>query len=109
MFGATLIPLFNNWMSIAIVLSMIVFIVSVVFHPARAKMLFGVTKESGKMISGALAKGKETEAIEQEIESINKQIKSIQQNPSTNAMAKSYDEMQIRNLRSRKAELESKL
>jgi hypothetical protein len=111
-FGATLIPIFITWLNIAIVLSLIVFVISVVMHPARGPALVGAAKEAGRMMGEKVtAKEHQRKAIEEEIDSIKKQIQALEaeKNRPMEPTSKAYIEMQIGNLKARKADLESKL
>jgi len=113
MFGATLVPLFLNWLNIAIILSLIIFVMSVVFHPARGPALTKAAAQTGRMIGEKItAKEKERKAIEQEIDTIKKQINTLEgeaNRPGETEMARAYIRMQIANLKTRQRELEAKL
>jgi len=110
-FGATLVPIFITWLNIAIVVALIVFIMSVVIHPARGPALMKVGEAIGKSAGKLGAKEKQRKAIEEEIDSVKKQIAALEaeRNRPMEPAAKSYIEMQIGNLRARKADLESRL
>jgi len=112
MFGTTLVPLFINWLNIAIVLSLIVFIISVVFHPVRGPQLTATAKEIGRMAGEKItAKEKERKAIEQEIDAIKKELQGLraEESRTLEPTAKAFIQMQIANLEAQKRRLESRL
>jgi len=112
MFGATLVPIFINWLNIAIVLSLIVFVISVVFHPARGPALTKAAAEAGRMIGEKVtAKEKERKAIEQEVDAIKKELQGLRSEESRTLepTAKAFIQMQIANLEAQKRRLESRL
>jgi uncharacterized protein (DUF3084 family) len=112
MFGATLVPIFINWLNIAIILSLIVFVISVVFHPARGPALTKAAAETGRMIGEKItAKEKERKAIEQEVDAIKKELQGLrsEENRTLEPTAKAFVQMQIANLEAQKRRLESRL
>jgi len=112
MFGATLVPIFINWLNIAIVLSLIVFVISVVFHPARGPALTKAAAETGRMIGEKItAKEKERKAIEQEVDAVKKELQGLRSEESRTLepTAKAFIQMQIANLEAQKRRLESRL
>ena len=112
MFGTTLVPLFINWLNIAIVLSLIVFVISVVFHPARGPALTKAAASAGRMVGEKItAKEKERKAIEQEIDAIKKELQGLraEESRTLEPTAKAFIQMQIANLEAQKRRLESRL
>jgi hypothetical protein len=111
-FGTTLVPIFITWLNIAIVVALILFVMSVVIHPARGPALMKVGEAIGKSAGKLSAKQHEKRAIEEEIDSIKKQIAVLEaqaNSPGIESAAKAYYQSQIGNLKTRKADLESKL
>jgi hypothetical protein len=111
-FGMTLIPIFITWLNIAIVVALIVFVISVVIHPARGPALMKVGEAVGKSVGKMSAKAKEQRAIEEEIDSIKKQIAALESqanSPGIEPAARAYMQSQVGNLRARQRDLESRL
>lgn len=112
MFGTTLVPIFISWLNIAIVLSLIVFVMSVVFHPARGPQLTKAASEAGRMIGEKVtAKQKERKAVEEEIDAIKKELQGLraEESRTLEPTAKAFVQMQIANLEAQKRRLESRL
>ena len=111
-FGATLVPIFITWLNIAIVVALIFFVMSVVIHPARGPMLAKAGDAIGKSIGKLGEKEKQKRAIEEEIDSIKKQIAILEteaRDPSRESSARAYAQGQIMNLKQRQKDLESRL
>jgi hypothetical protein len=111
-FGTTLVPIFITWLNIAIVVALIFFVMSVVIHPARGPALMRTAEAIGKSAGKLGEKEKQKRAIEEEIDSIKKQIAVLESQANSTGItdsARSYIQSQIANLKARKADLESKL
>jgi len=77
-FGTMLVPIFTAWLNIAIVVALIVFVISVVFHPARTPALTKLGREAGRALGKkTFGKQKKIKALEDEIDVLNKQIRSL--------------------------------
>ncbi|NIO44252.1 MAG: hypothetical protein GTN36_01705 [Candidatus Aenigmarchaeota archaeon] len=79
-FGTTLVPIFTTWLNIALALSLIVFVISVVIHPARGPALTKLGHQTGKMLGKKMfEKTKKIDALENEIDVIDKQMRRTEQ------------------------------
>jgi len=76
-YGSFLVPLLIGWFTIALVLGLFLFLVSIVWHPAAAasggRLLGAAAAEVGKKAS----KGKEIERLEDELKFVRKQLRDL--------------------------------
>jgi hypothetical protein len=108
-FGATLVPIFTAWLNIAIVVALIVFVFSVIIHPARGPAIMRLAGEAGKAVGGKLLeKEKKAKELEKKIRSLQNQINSLESRYSA-TIRPVLIEREIAELERRKAELESEL
>jgi len=107
-FGSTLVPIFTTWLNIAIALSLIVFIISVVIHPARGPALTRLGRETGKKL---FAKSKKIEALERELDVINKKIRRYehQHGTATTQRGRATIEARIADLEAKKEDVKEEL
>ena len=109
---AKLLVWFLGWLYIALGMAVFLFLVSIVFHPSATAAGMKMVGEVGKKIAQGSAKDKEKRAIEEEVDSVKKQIAAISSelsNPGIEPTAKAYLQMQKANLEAQKRALESKL
>jgi hypothetical protein len=82
-YGTFLIPLLNAWFMIALVFGLILFLVTVVVHPARGPALTNLGKEVGKMagkkIGESINKDKKVELLYREKEHEEEEIRHFQE------------------------------
>lgn len=104
-----LVPFFLMWWQIALFVGLFFFIWSRIIHPSKVPELFNIGRAAASKVT---EKDKKRKAIEEEIDSIKKQIAALQaeaNNPANQPASRAYFESQIGNLRARKADLESRL
>lgn len=78
-YGSILVPILLTWFYIAIGIALIIFIISIVFSPARAPALFRLGTEVGKTIGEkTTGKTKKREAIVKEIDILKAERNAIQ-------------------------------
>jgi hypothetical protein len=108
-----LVVWFLNWLIIALGLAVFVFFFSIILHPAATSAALKLAGEAGKELAKkTMGKEHEKRAIEEEVESIKKQIAAISSelgNPGIEPTAKAYLQMQKANLEAQRRALESKL
>ena len=75
-YGSFLVPLMMGWFTIALILGIFLFLISIIWHPAAAatggKLLGDITQEAGKRAG----RGKQKKAIDDQIKLIDKQIRA---------------------------------
>jgi len=106
-----LIVWFLGWMYIALGLAFFLFFVSIIWHPAATTAGMKLMGEVGKTIAKKTAKEHEKKALEEELDSIKKQIAELEaeRNMPRETQSKAYIEMQLANLKAQKRAIESKL
>jgi hypothetical protein len=109
---AKLLVWFLGWMYIALGMAVFLFLVSIVFHPSATAAGMKMVGEVGKTLAKGKAKEAEKRAIEEEVDSVKKQIAAINSeinNPGIEPSARAYLQMQKANLEAQRRALESKL
>ena len=108
---AKLLVWFLGWMYIALGMAVFLFFVSIVFHPSATAAGMKMMGEVGKTLAKGKAKEAEKRAIQEEVDSIKKQIAALraEEQRGIEPTAKAYIEMQIANLEAQRRALESKL
>jgi len=106
-----LLVFFLGWLYIALGLAIFLFFVSIIWHPAATTAGMKLMGEVGKQIAKKTGKEHEKKAIEEEIDSINRQIRELEgeRGRATEATSRAYIEMNISNLKAQKRALESRL
>lgn len=105
----TLIPFFLVWWQVALFVGLFFFIWSRFINPSKVPELFNIGRAAAAKIT---EKDKKRRAIEEEIDSIKKQIAVIESqanSPGIEPAAKAYAQSQIINLKARQKDLESRL
>lgn len=106
---STLLPLLLFWWQLALGIGLFFFIAGRIVHPSKAPELFNIGKSA---ISKLTAKDKQKRAIEEEIDSIKRQIQELEaeaNNPGREQAARAYSQSLISNLKAKKKDLESRL
>jgi len=106
-----LVVWFLGWMYIALGLALFLFFASIIFHPAATTAGMKMMGEVGKSLAKGRAKEQEKRVLEEELDSIKKQIAALraEEQRGIEPTAKAYIEMQIANLEAQKRAIESKL
>jgi hypothetical protein len=106
---STFLPFLLIWWQIALFVGVVFFVWGRIIHPSKVPELFAIGKATAARVT---KKGKEREAIEEEINSIKKQIAVLQSeanNPGIQPAAQAYIQSQIGNLKAKQKDLESRL
>jgi len=94
LYGNTLVPLFVNWFIIAIGIGLIVFLISIVIHPARGRQLLGFASTLGKSVGElTVGKAKKVEELEKRLHEIDKEIADLQREPQSEYKAFKLDRL----------------
>ena len=104
-----LVPFFLLWWQVALFVGLFFFVWSRFIHPSKIPELFNIGRAAAAKVT---EKDKKKRAIEEEIDSIKKQIAVLQaeaNSPGIQPAAQAYIQSQIANLKDRKADLESRL
>lgn len=108
-YGTFLVPILVSFFTIILALAFGFFILTYIINPGRGPAFYKLAGEAAREIKEkTLGKEQKRKAIEQEIDSINAQIRAIQNNPATTHEAMSYQQMQLQQLKAHKAALEEK-
>jgi len=74
-YGTFLVPIFTTWFTIALFFALILFMITIVIHPARGPAL---TKMSGQLATGlgkrTIAKSKELDNLQKQLDDKNKEL-----------------------------------
>ena len=82
-----LVTLFLGWLYIALALALFLFFVSIVWHPSATSAGMKLFGEAGKEISKRANKGKQLEALEDELKFVRKRMKDLNGKRSSNPAA----------------------
>jgi hypothetical protein len=106
-----LVLLFLNWLVIALGMGLFLFFISIIIHPSATPAIMKLAGEAGKMSANRASKEKEKRAIEEEIDSLRREIASMNaaEQRATEPQAKAYIQMQRANLEAQKRRLESRV
>jgi hypothetical protein len=107
-----LVLLFLNWMVIALGMGMFLFLVSIIWHPSATTAGLKLAGEAGKELAKkTMAKNKEKETIQEEVDAIKKEIGALdgQLSGPLEPGARAYMQMQRANLEAQRRRLESRL
>lgn len=107
-----LVTWFVGWIYIALGMALFLFFVSIVFHPSATTAGMKMVGEVGKTLAKNKAKENEKRAIQEEVDSIKKQIGALNSEISNSGIepgARAYLQMQKANLEAQRRALESKL
>ncbi len=94
LYGTMLVPLFLNWLYIALFIGLFVFLISVIIHPARGAQLVRLGGQLGKSVrKHTIGKEKEREDLEKELNFVRKRLRDLEKYIATNpAAAIKYEE-----------------
>jgi hypothetical protein len=106
-----LVVWFLGWIYIALGMALFLFFVSIIWHPAATSAGMKLMGEVGKSLAKGKAKEEQKKIIEEELDSVKKQIAALRSEEAraTEATSKAYIQMQIANLEAQRRALESKL
>lgn len=76
-YGTFLIPLLQTWFYIMLFFGLFLFFISKIFHPLTAKKFGNVGTAMGKSLGEKMARGKQVEALEDELKFIRKRMDKL--------------------------------
>jgi hypothetical protein len=102
-YGSFLIPWFNTWFTIALVMGLLMFVTSIIFNPARSPVMANVLSSAGKKITGGIGAKRQKE---KELAIVEAQIQTLISNPvQPGGHAHAVREMQLQQLRLKQTQL----
>jgi hypothetical protein len=102
-YGTFLIPLLQTWFYVMLIFGLFLFFISKIYHPVTAARLGDVGRAVGQSAGEKMARGKQIEALEDELKFVKKRIGELKRrDPAHNTAA----QFELENYERQKHELE---
>lgn len=113
LYGSWLVPFMITWFYLGLIIAFGLFFLSIIFHPSRAAAGIKMFTEGGKIIGEkTVGRGKKIRAYQDQIDDLQAQIDSTRNQIRSGTLrgnALSYAKMQVTEMESQKAKLDSEM